>query len=247
MEWQDEAIFLSQRPHGDAGAIAVLFTRHRGRHAGLVAGGQSQRVQRGVQPGALVEAFWRGRLDDSLGSLRLEVQDNPAATLLDEPLPLAALRAMAELLADLLPEREPQPGLFDATRATLGQLDGPVWGESLVLWELALLQSVGFGLDLSRCTVSGATDGLGYVSPRTGRAVAEAAAGDWRDKLLPLPGFLKGEGSAGLADVATGLALTGHFLARHALAAQHRPLSPARAHLAQLVNKALGLEPAADL
>lgn len=247
MEWQDDAILLSQRPHGDSGAIAVLFTRARGRHAGLVAGGQSARVWRGLQPGATVEAFWRGRLTDSLGSIRLEARDNAGALLLDDPLPLAALASVAALLDALLAEREPHPALFDATLALLDQLPGPVWGESLVLWELALLGSIGFGLDLSRCTVSGATEGLGFVSPRTGRAVATEAAGEWRDRLLPLPGFLMGQGSGGLEEVRLGLALTGHFLARHALAAQHRPLPAQRERLAQLVNKTLGIEGPGDL
>ena len=81
-----------------------------------------------------------------------------------------------------------------------------------------------FGLDLGNCAISGATTDLAFVSPVSGRAVSEAAAGIWRERLLPLPAFLTG-GEADLAAIRQGLALTGAFLERHAL--QRMP--PARA------------------
>ena len=51
-------------------------------------------------------------------------------------------------------------------------------------------------------SVTGATEDLAYVSPRTGRAVSRAAAGPYKEKLLPLPGFLSTGGlpSAGGAN-----------------------------------------------
>ncbi len=73
----------------------------------------------------------------------------------------------------------------------------PSWGRSASGWptiyvrlELGLLQELGFGLDLAKCAATGSTDDLAYVSPRTGRAVSRAAAGPYKEKLLPLPGFL---------------------------------------------------------
>jgi DNA repair protein RecO (recombination protein O) len=98
----------------------------------------------------------------------------------------------------------------------------------LILWETALLADLGYGLDLASCAVTGETAGLAFVSPRTGRAVTEAAAGLWKSRLLRLPNFLAGGDTAEPADWRDGLALTGHFLARDAFGAQHRPLPQAR-------------------
>jgi len=100
-----------------------------------------------------------------------------------------------------------------------------------VRWEAELLADLGYGLDLSRCALTGAGDGLAFVSPKTGRAVAAAAAGTWRDRLLALPAFLLGAGEGGLSDWRDGLLLTGHFLARDAFGAHHRPLPAPRASL----------------
>jgi len=70
--------------------------------------------------------------------------------------------------------------------------------------------------------------GLAWVSPRTGRAVSDDAAGDWRSRLLRLPGFLAGANSAGPEDWRDGLKLTGHFLERDAFGHHHRPVPAAR-------------------
>ena len=92
------------------------------------------------------------------------------------------------------------------------------------------MTELGYGLDLASCAITGGSDDLRYVSPRSGRAVAASAAGPWQSKLLALPGFLhRGQGTpAGWRD---GLLLTGHFLARDAFGIRNRPLPAARAML----------------
>ena len=76
--------------------------------------------------------------------------------------------------------------------------------------------------------MTGATAGLAYVSPKTGRAVTAAGAGVWTSRLLRLPSFLVGGNEAGPADWRDGLRLTGHFLERDAFGHHHRPLPAAR-------------------
>ena len=46
----------------------------------------------------------------------------------------------------------------------------------LLRFELAMLAALGVGLDLERCVLSGATEDLVYVSPKSGRAVSRSAA-----------------------------------------------------------------------
>lgn len=126
-------------------------------------------------------------------------------------------------------------GGLSAPRAPRGYLpeeerQAPAWAELYLRWELILLDELGFGLSLDRCAVSGAREGLAYVSPRTGHAVTADAAGEWGARLLPLPGILGGPERAD--DLAAGFALTGHFLtARLAEWQVGRPLPAARARL----------------
>lgn len=231
MEWDDEAIVLSLRRHGEHGGIACLLTRSHGRHAGLVHGAQSKANRAVAQPGNQVRAWWKGRLAEQLGTLRLEVLHAHAGAMLDDPARLNALSAACALAELALPERQPHPGAYAALAALLGALGAESWPSIYVHFEVALLRDLGFGLDLTACAVTGATADLGYVSPKSGRAVARAAAGRWQDKLLALPRFLVEGGEGGTADIHDGLRLTGFFLERHVLGAHHSPMPAARIRL----------------
>jgi DNA repair protein RecO (recombination protein O) len=231
IEWVDEAVVLSARTHGEGGAIAQLLTRERGRHAGLVRGGASARRRGLLQAGNLVRATWRGRLAEHLGALVCEPVRGHAAVWLDDALRLAGIAAACALAEAALPEREPHPKLYAGLLAFLEGLDGSHWPALYVRWELGLLDELGFGLDLRACALTGSTESLAWVSPRSGRAVSAAAGEPWRDRLLRLPGFLAGSGEIGPAALADGLALTRFFLARDVFAPLHRDLPPARARL----------------
>ncbi len=231
MEWDDEAIVLAVRRHGEHGGIVSLLTRSHGRHAGLMHGAQSKANRAVAQPGHQVRAWWKGRLAEQLGVLRLEVLHAHAGAVLDDAARLAALSAACALAELALPERQPHPGAHAALAALLGALAAESWPSVYVHWELALLRDLGFGLDLSACAVTGETSDLGFVSPKSGRAVSRAAAGPWKEKLLPLPRFLV-EGSEGNApDIHDGLRLAGYFLERHVLSPHNAAMPAARIRL----------------
>lgn len=215
MDWTDDGIVLTVRRHGESSAIVSLLTAQHGRHAGLVRGGASRRNRGTLQPGNQVFASWRARLEQHLGTYSIEpVRSN--AALYDRPGPLAALASATALVEATLPERAPHPDLFRVLTVLLDALGHPGWGAAYVRWELSLLAELGFGLDLSECAATGANDSLAYVSPRSGRAVSLSAGEPWRNRLLPLPGFLTpAKTAAAPGDIRDGLALTGWFLARH--------------------------------
>jgi DNA repair protein RecO (recombination protein O) len=186
-----------------------------------------------LQPGTQLDVTWRARLDDHLGVFAVEPLRSRAGVLGDAGA-LAGLGAVCAMLQVALAERDPHPALFPATVALMDALaeGGAGWVPRYLRWEMLLLEEVGFGLDLSRCAVTGAREGLAYVSPRTGRAVSREGAGDWADRLLPLPQALLGQGPADAAEVAQGLAVTGHFLQRELAAMLNgRPLPAARGRL----------------
>ena len=225
MEWRDSGFVLTARRHGESGLVVDLLTRDHGRHAGLVRGGQSPRRRPLFQPGNLVDANWRGRLPEHLGSLDCELVQPHAARFIDDPDRLAALSAAASLLAATLPEREPHPDVFADLAELVAALDAAQgWAVHYVGWERNLLAALGFGLDLARCAVTGQAGDLAYVSPRTGRAVSLAGAGMYRDRLLPLPEFLWRDSAGEAADVVAGLTLIGYFLDRHLLEPHGRRL-----------------------
>lgn len=236
MDWTDEGIVLAARLHGETGLVASLLTREHGRHAGFVPGGISRRSRPIWQPGNLVQVAWRARLAEQLGNFTGELSEPHAARVLDEAALLAGLAAACAVVDAALPEREPHPAMFAGFHAFLGALGHPGWEAIYVRLELGLLQELGFGLDLEKCAVSGATDDLAFVSPKTGRAVSRAAAEPYKGRLLPLPPFLSTGGlPSDERELRHGLDLTSHFLERHVFWPHNKPLPAARARFIESI------------
>lgn len=231
IEWDDDAIVLAVRRHGETAVLASLFCAGRGLHRGLVPGGVGRDMRAALQPGNAVRAAWRARLADHLGQYRIEVTRAFSACVLDDAAALAAITAACALCEASLPERQPHPALFAALAALLGALASPSWPSVYVHWELALLRDLGFGLDLSACAVTGSRDTLTHVSPKSGRAVSAAAAAPYADRLLALPSFLVSGQEGSPEEVRKGLVLTGFFLERHVFSPRHRAVPPARERL----------------
>jgi DNA repair protein RecO (recombination protein O) len=232
MEWEAPGIILDVRPYGEGDAVATVMTEEHGAHRGLARGAQSRARLALWQPGNLIQARWVGRLADQLGAFSAEMVHPAAALALDDPLALAMLSAACAVAESAMPEREPHPRIFDGLLHLIARLSaGPAMLAEQVRWEAVLLSDLGYGLDLAKCAVTGATDTLAFVSPKSGRAVSAEAAGAWKDRLLKLPRFLRGEAASAPPDWRDGLRLTGHFLARDVFGTQHRSLPQSRAAL----------------
>ena len=215
MEWEAPAIILAVRPFGEGDAVATVMTEEHGAHRGLARGGSGRAQSALWQPGNLAQVRWVGRLAEQLGSFSGELVHPAAALAMDDPLRLAMLTAACALAEGALPEREAHPRLFDGLLSLIARLAG---GAGLlaeqVRWEALLLAELGYGLDLHSCPVTGATEGLIYVSPKSGRALSCRRGGELGVADASLAPFLLGESEGNPAEWRDGLRLTGHFLAR---------------------------------
>jgi DNA repair protein RecO (recombination protein O) len=188
-------------------------------------------------------------MEDHLGTFVVEAATLRTAALMDNGAALQAMGWIAALIR-LLPERDPHPDIYRQACALADQLaDRRLMPVALVRFELAMLASLGFGLDLRVCALTGTREDLAYVSPRSGRAVSRAAAAPWKERLLPLPAFLHevydqdqtqdsaehgnavraGEAAISATDLRAAFALTGHFLARRIFAPRGMEMPQARA------------------
>ena len=245
MRMEVSAIVLSLRAHGEHGAVVRLMTAEHGLQAAYVRGARGRRMRPVLIAGNLVSATLSARTDNQLPQAAVELTHS-RAPLLGEPLPAAAIEWATALTATALPEGQPYPRLHSALDALLSAIEAAPsasgWGAALVRYELLMLAELGFGLDLERCAVTGSTDNLVAVSPRSGRAVSAGEAEPYAGKLLPLPGFVHEGGTASWADIANGLDLTGHFLMRDLLTQKSAVLGEARARLVDRLRRAGGLD-----
>ena len=241
MRHETIAIVCALRNHGEHGAIVRLMTPEQGLVAAYVRGARGRRMRPLLIAGNLVQAQLSARTETQLPQATLELVHS-RGPLLSEPLPAAAIEWATVLTATTLPEGQPYPRLFQALEALLDAIEAAPsasgWGSALVRYELLLLAELGFGLDLERCAVSGANDGLVAVSPKSGRAVSAAEAEPYAGKLLPLPRFVREGGTASWQEIGQGLALTGHFLLRDLITERSRPIAEARTRLVERLRRA---------
>jgi DNA repair protein RecO (recombination protein O) len=242
LEWSDDAVVLSVRPHGETSAILEALTRRHGRHLGLVRGGASRRTRSVLQPGNTLHLHWRARLNEHLGNFSAELVKARAGDMLDRGDALAGLNAFTAVAAAALPEREAHLPVFEAGAVLLDAMqdeDFVHWGALYVRWEAGVLEELGFGLDLSCCAATGAREELIYVSPRSGRAVSAGAGAAYRERMLALPAFLLATQNAAptASDILAGLKLTGYFLADRVLQPHGREMPPARIRLDTLATR----------
>jgi DNA repair protein RecO (recombination protein O) len=240
MQWSDQAIILGIRRHGESSVIAEVMTSGHGRHLGLVRSGRSRAMQPVLQPGNSVEVTWRARLDEHLGEFRIEPMQLRAARLMEAAISVYGIQALGALLR-LLPERDPHPHLYEALAVIVDHLQDPAdAGELFVRFELAVLNDLGFGLDLSECAATGRRDELVYVSPKSGRAVSREAGAPYAARMLALPDFLSGGHKAADRDsLAAAFRLTAYFLNRHVYEPRGIEASSARDSFVHATLKAL--------
>ena len=197
-EWNDIGIILSAKKYGEKGLIINILTKTHGRYVSWINNHKTKSILSSVQPGNLVKVFWKSRIIEQMGSFKIEEISSISGKIFDEKLKLQALISLCSLLEKFLPERQNYSEVFDATKAFLNLLainndvDNKLWIKGYVKWEIGLLSSIGFSLDLKQCAVTGQKNNLYYVSPKTGKAVSKEGAGKFAPKLLRLPMFLGG-------------------------------------------------------
>lgn len=260
MEWSDDAIIIGVKAHGETSLIAEVMTRAHGRHLGLVRGGRSRTKAASLQPGNLVRARWYARLEEHLGQFTIDPIDLRAGHIMETGFGVAGLKSLSAVTR-LLPERDPHEALYEGLRVALDYLAADPDAENhragftsdhlscedrslivaalVVRFELAILDALGFGLDLARCAATGASDDLSYVSPKSARAVCRTAGQPYQHKLLPLPAFLQGERGAppNAGDILAGFRLTHYFLDRHVYAPRGLEPDPARDSLIRTLTR----------
>ena len=209
----DNGIILSTRTHGDSGAVIHVLSENNGKCGGYVNGAQSsQRLRSVLQKGNIISFDWHSKTDGQLGRFDIELERDVAMMIMDDAKALAAVQSLCGLMDMFLPDREPHPALFHGTCAVLELMGNrDTWPPAYIMWEVAFLKELGYGIDLSKCAVTGSTENLTHVSPKTGRAVCSNEAAPYASKLLEIPSFMQGRGFVE-NDFEKGLALTGYFL-----------------------------------
>ena len=219
LEWKDNVILLSSKPYGETGMIASVLSENNGRYKGFIFGGNSKKKRAIFQKGNLCAAHWKSKTSEQMGSMKIELIKSTAPNIMEKPIQLSALSSACDIFDAILPEREPNLKLYNATiklfeLLKLSDLINYSWVKGYINWELGVLSELGFSLKLNKCAINNDNENLAFVSPKTGRAVSYEIGLPYKNKLFVLPNFLGGNyyQESTYVDVWNGIILTKHFI-----------------------------------
>ena len=156
---QSEAIVLRTYPLREADLLVTLFTRTEGKVKGVARAAKKSKRRFGgaLEPLTLVRVYYEDRSSQELARLdSCDILDSPLSDAVDYPR-VVALEHVAEVLDELLPDREANDSLFRLACSVLHQLgSGSIW-VPLTYFQLWLVRLVGFLPELSECAACGRT------------------------------------------------------------------------------------------
>ena len=144
------AVVLALRPHGEHGAVVRMLTPDQGLVAAYVRGARGRRMRPILLAGNAVEARLAARNDTQLPQAEIELTRS-RAPLMTEPLPATAILWVTALTAQVLPEHQAYPSLYEGLDGLLEAIGAAPaasgWGPALLRYELLILAELGFGLE----------------------------------------------------------------------------------------------------
>lgn len=207
MNWTETGVVLSSKFYSESARMVTVFNRSVGKTSALL-----KNTKLSVQIGDIARVSWRGRSQESLGTFTIEPLSSPFIFAMNNPLKIYAIESACALCILGLPEKAPHEKLFDVLRRFLLSLTQNEWLQNYVFFELTFLAEIGFGLNLSSCTVTGRRD-IYYISPKTGHGVVKEIGDPYKEKLFVIPKFLLDENPIPTyEDIFLSLQITKHFL-----------------------------------
>jgi len=154
---ESEAIVLRTYPLREADLLVALFTREEGKVHGVARSAKKSKRRFGgaLEPLTFVRAYYEDREGRELARLdSCEVLESPLAFEVSYPRAVA-LAHVAELLDELLPEREANDAVFRLALSVLAALRGPDVWMPVTYFELWMTRLMGYLPDLSECLSCG--------------------------------------------------------------------------------------------
>lgn len=222
MKFTDIGIIISQKSYSENSVIVKIFTQNHGIYCGFVSAPKSKKNQAIFQIGNLISFEWRSRNEEGLGHFYYpDLIKSFSAQIIFDRLKLSCCSSLFYIIENCFLERENHHNLFVDIHNFLLKISQNhksknFFIEDYIRIELKILETLGYGIDLSSCVVTNSTTDLVFVSPKSARAVCFEMGKPYENLLLKLPPFLLTTiaENDNIADkhLCDGLKLSGYFL-----------------------------------
>lgn len=236
---KDEGYVLNARKYGEKALIVTLFTLNKGKITGYVSDGTSKKTRGLFEPGNKLFFEASARLEENMRRLfRLELIEPNAVKMMTDINRLKLLTAVLPMFTTLLNENEEALTLYQTAGRFFSAETLKEMLTHYAFFEFYALEYLGIGLSLDCCAVTGQTQNLAYISPRSGKAVCREVGAPYHDRLFLYPHFVVDNNqSPSYEEIFNVLKITEFFLKKHFFAFHNLLLPKSRANLWQFFNQ----------
>ena len=237
MQFSDSGYIIKVRNHGEKSLIVTLVCPQKGKVVGYVKGGLSKRGLGIYQIGNCISFNAYARIEENMLSLRgVELAHSYAADFLLDNDKLEALASLCRLVDECVAENDVLADFYHLIDDFFVHIKDSNWLVYYTFFEYYLLEFLGIGLDTDKCAVTGRTDDLRYISPKSGRAVCAEAGAPYKDRLFAYPQYIVDKNyRPQTREMADLLALTGNFLQKNFFGQHNLKLPEQRNNLLSIV------------
>tara|TARA_B100001027_G_scaffold10721_1_gene6590 strand:+ start:96 stop:776 length:681 start_codon:yes stop_codon:yes gene_type:complete len=150
MNWDDTGFLISKNRYNENSLISEFYTKNHGKISGIVFGGTSRKIKNYLQIGNQLYLNYNSKSENKLGYFKLEIQKVYSPIYFENSQKLSCINSAMGLIRLLTAESQSNTRIFNLIEKFYLILFSDEWLKDYIFWELELLKTVGFDLELDK-------------------------------------------------------------------------------------------------
>ena len=159
MNWDGTGFLISKNRYNENSLISEFYTKNHGKISGIVFGGTSKKIKNYLQIGNQLYLNYNSKSENKLGYFKLEIQKVYSPIYFENPQKLSCINSVMSLIRLLTAELQSNIKIFDLIEKFYLILSNDKWLKDYIFWELELLKTIGFDLELNNLATKELLDG----------------------------------------------------------------------------------------
>ena len=153
MNWDDTGFLLSKNRYNENSLITEIFTLNHGKISGIIFGGTSKKIKNYLQIGNHLYVNFNSKSENKIGYFKIEISNAHSPFYFDQPKKLNCISSAMNLIKILTAESQSNSKIYQLINDFFLILNQVNWLKDYIFWELKLLSTLGFKLDLKKMVV----------------------------------------------------------------------------------------------
>ena len=136
MNWSDEGFLISKTRYNENSLITELFTKKKGKIAGIIFGGTSKKIKNYLQVGNKLHVNYNSKNENRIGYFKIEILNAYTPLYFDHKQKLSCITSALNLIKILTAESQSNDKVYFIIQNLFLILKEKDWLKKYIFWEL---------------------------------------------------------------------------------------------------------------